>query len=188
MVVAFSALAALLMGFTVFVMLPGVQLNRLHPAEAQIRYTYEQTLGRSIYIREGCVYCHTQQVRAPFYGSDVERGWGSRGSLPNDYIYDNPVLLGTQRIGPDLHDAGNRLGERNEILAHLYQPRAIEPASIMPAYDYLFEVKPAALVLPSETLVSVDASVAPDSGHVIVASEQALALSEYLMGLKLGEM
>jgi len=180
-----SALAALLMGFTVHVLLPSVQLEGMNPIGERFSYTYEQLHGRRIYIREGCASCHTQQVRASFYGSDIDRGWGSRGSAPADYVFDKPALLGTQRIGPDLHDVGNRFTDRNQILAHLYQPRAVEPASKMPAYEYLFEVKPAELVLPSETIVVVNPDVAPGEGQVVVAGEEALALSDYLLNLKL---
>jgi cytochrome c oxidase cbb3-type subunit 2 len=74
--------------------------------------------GREVYIREGCYYCHTQQVRDPQNSSDLERGWGMRRSVARDYIYENPPLLGSVRIGPDLANIGSKIGamSRWEIL------------------------------------------------------------------------
>ena len=64
--------------------------------------------GRKIYVANGCVYCHSQQVRADYAGSDIERKWGTRRSAPRDYIFDRPVLLGVARMGPDLANVGKR--------------------------------------------------------------------------------
>lgn len=64
--------------------------------------------GRQIYAANGCVYCHTQQVRADYAASDIERKWGERRSAPRDYIFDRPVLLGKMRMGPDLANIGKR--------------------------------------------------------------------------------
>ena len=184
-VLIISALSTLLMGFTAFVLLPYLQVATVEAAVDRIPYTHTQLQGKSLYISEGCVYCHTQQVRPAFYGSDASRAWGTRSSSPGDYIFDKPALLGSQRIGPDLHDAGTRLTDRNAVLAHLYQPRATQANSSMPAYPYLFEVRPKSNVLASETIVQVDPSIAPEGDQVVVATEDALALSDYLMSLKL---
>ncbi len=99
--------------------------------------TASEARGRSIYAREGCAYCHSQQVR--FTDADVTRfgaptlAWETRG--------DTPHLMGTRRIGPDLARAS---GTRPEDwhLAHLYDPRSVVPASVMPAYRYLFDGGP----------------------------------------------
>ena len=64
--------------------------------------------GRQIYAANGCNYCHTQQVRADYAGSDLDRKWGERRSAPRDYIFDRPVLLGKMRMGPDLANVGHR--------------------------------------------------------------------------------
>ena len=64
--------------------------------------------GRQIYAANGCNYCHTQQVRADYAGSDLDRKWGVRRSAPRDYIFDRPVLLGKMRMGPDLANVGHR--------------------------------------------------------------------------------
>ncbi|CAN5525310.1 hypothetical protein BH18VER1_BH18VER1_08840 [soil metagenome] len=64
--------------------------------------------GRRVYVANGCVYCHTQQVRPDYAASDLERKWGTRRSAPRDYIFDRPPLLGTMRLGPDLANVGKR--------------------------------------------------------------------------------
>ncbi len=64
--------------------------------------------GRHIYAANGCNYCHSQQVRADYAASDIDRKWGDRRSAPRDYIFDRPVLLGKMRMGPDLANVGHR--------------------------------------------------------------------------------
>jgi cbb3-type cytochrome oxidase cytochrome c subunit len=64
--------------------------------------------GRKVYAANGCVYCHSQQVRADYAASDIERKWGTRRSAPRDYIFDRPALLGKERMGPDLSNIGKR--------------------------------------------------------------------------------
>lgn len=109
----------------------------VHPSP----YTGQQLLGRKVYQQNGCVYCHTQQVRGGTYNNDLERGWGSRRSHPQDYIYDYPVLLGTMRTGPDLANVGARLTNDNWHLTHLYDPQLITPGSVMAPFRYLFTVQ-----------------------------------------------
>ena len=64
--------------------------------------------GRKIYAANGCVYCHSQQVRADYAASDIDRKWGTRRSAPRDYIFERPALLGKMRLGPDLSNIGKR--------------------------------------------------------------------------------
>jgi cbb3-type cytochrome oxidase cytochrome c subunit len=64
--------------------------------------------GRRIYAANGCVYCHSQQVRADYSASDIDRKWGSRRSAPRDYLFERPVVLGKMRLGPDLANIGKR--------------------------------------------------------------------------------
>ncbi len=64
--------------------------------------------GRQIYAANGCVYCHSQQVRPDYIASDIDRKWGTRRSAPRDYIFERPVLLGKMRTGPDLANIGHR--------------------------------------------------------------------------------
>src|SRR3954453_3889068 len=64
--------------------------------------------GRKVYMANGCVYCHSQQVRPEYAASDIDRKWGTRRSAPRDYIFDRPALLGKMRVGPDLSNIGKR--------------------------------------------------------------------------------
>jgi cbb3-type cytochrome oxidase cytochrome c subunit len=64
--------------------------------------------GGRVYAANGCVYCHSQQVRADYIADDIERKWGNRRSAPRDYIFDRPVFLGKMRMGQDLADIGAR--------------------------------------------------------------------------------
>ena len=66
--------------------------------------------GAEVYAANGCVYCHTQQVRPEYGGSDLERKWGDRRSAPRDYLFQPIVLLGKMRTGPDLANVGHRPG------------------------------------------------------------------------------
>lgn len=94
------------------------------------------TLGREIYIREGCIHCHSQFVRPET--SDVER-WGPRRSLAA-MLAGAPPLPGNRRQGPDLTNVGNRrTPEWNRL--HLIEPSAIAKGSRMPSYRHLFAEK-----------------------------------------------
>src|ERR1044071_768589 len=70
--------------------------------------------GRHVYAANGCYYCHTQQVRADYAAADIDRKWGERRSAPRDYIFDRPVLLGKERMGPDLANIGKRAPAEGE--------------------------------------------------------------------------
>ncbi|HEX7117931.1 MAG TPA: cbb3-type cytochrome c oxidase subunit II [Longimicrobiales bacterium] len=161
---------------------PEVALVEAPAPEGLEPYTASESRGRQVYIREGCIYCHTQQIRDPSFTTDVERGWGTRASVPGDYVYDSPHLLGTMRTGPDLTNVGARLPSRAWHLLHLYNPRAVVEWSIMPAFPYLFEAKDSSDVASDEVVVPVGAPHAP-AGKVIVATPDALALVDYLLSL-----
>ena len=64
--------------------------------------------GAQVYAANGCVYCHSQQVRPEYGGSDLDRKWGQRRSAPRDYIFEPIALLGRMRTGPDLANVGHR--------------------------------------------------------------------------------
>jgi len=94
-------------------------------------------------------------VRPRDLGSDISHGWGVRRSVAEDYLFDQPVLLGSQRIGPDLANYGGR-SDVNGILTRLYDPRILVPGSVMPSYRFLFETR------KIEDAPSRDALVLPD--------------------------
>jgi cytochrome c oxidase cbb3-type subunit I/II len=89
-------------------------------------------MGRDIYIREGCVGCHSQMIR-PFR-SETER-YGEYSKV-GEYIYDHPFLWGSKRTGPDLHREGGKYSDAWHF-NHMESPRSMSPGSIMPAYPWL---------------------------------------------------
>ncbi|OUS01967.1 cytochrome C oxidase Cbb3 [Flavobacteriales bacterium 33_180_T64] len=95
-------------------------------------YTPLELEGRDIYIREGCVGCHSQMVR-PFR-NEVER-YGEY-SKAGEFVYDHPFLWGSKRTGPDLHRIGGKYSD-NWHLSHMYNPQSTSSGSIMPAYQWL---------------------------------------------------
>ena len=99
-------------------------------------------LGREVYIREGCWYCHTQQVRQ--VRTDLGLGPVSH---PGDYSYDSVGLAGARRIGPDLTHQASRedTGSAAWVRAHLADPRADHEWSVMPSFRYLSEEELTAL-------------------------------------------
>jgi mono/diheme cytochrome c family protein len=92
-------------------------------------YTDQQERGRNLFYSNGCNYCHTQYVRY----EDTAMGPISQGG---NYIFDNPMTLGSERTGPDLSYLGRKRSEQWEI-NHLRDPRVYSPLSIMPSFDFL---------------------------------------------------
>jgi cytochrome c oxidase cbb3-type subunit 2 len=151
--------------------------------------------GEHVYAANGCVYCHTQQVRDAASGADIIRGWGTakdadgkdvtRRTYPRDYIWQGQVFLGNTRIGSDLSNVGARYADAAALYRYLYDPYGSDLHSSMPAYRFLFvtqkisgQTSDDALVLPK-----VDA---PPAGYEIVPTAQAKALVAYLLSLKKG--
>src|SRR5207249_2661035 len=97
-------------------------------------YTPLETLGRAVYIREGCWYCHSQYVR-PVAGEELR--WGPV-SEAGEYAFDLPHLFSTRRIGPDLTRVGLKYAD-DWHYAHHWDPRLVVPESIMPSFTWLFE-------------------------------------------------
>jgi len=174
-----GAMVALGVATAALVVLPYLQVRDIKPPPQLKGYTSAQLRGREVYIANGCVYCHSQQPRDRNFGPDAERGWG-RASVPADYFYDKPHLLGSMRTGPDLFNIGARQPSLDWHLGHLYQPRAYVPGSIMPPYGFLFDVKEKAD--PGERVISLPPDFAP-KGMVVVAQPRAMDLANYLIGL-----
>lgn len=176
-----GAVAIIGLATALLVVTPVVTLRDVPPPEGLNPYTANQLAGRQVYIANGCVYCHSQQPRDPSVGPDQQRGWG-RPSVPGDYHYDEPHLLGTMRTGPDLFNIAVRQPSRDWHLGHLYQPRAYLPGSIMPAYPFLFETRVGTAAQPGEVVVALPPGVAP-TGSRVVATPDAIALVDYLLAL-----
>lgn len=104
------------------------------PVEGLKPYTALQLEGRDIYIREGCVGCHSQMIR-PFRAETERYG---HYSVAGESVYDHPFLWGSKRTGPDLARVGGRYSD-DWHRAHLYNPRNVVPESKMPSYPWLVE-------------------------------------------------
>jgi len=107
------------------------------PTIASVKpYTPLEVLGRDIYIREGCLCCHSQMIR-PFR-SETER-YGEY-SKAGEFVYDHPFLWGSERKGPDLAREGGRYPDAWHF-NHMDDPRTTSPGSIMPRYSWLLSQK-----------------------------------------------
>lgn len=152
--------------------------------------TAEAAAGKLVYIKNGCVTCHSQQVR----NVDMDKMWGKRPSMAADYAgskrisfwISNANLMGTQRTGPDLTNIGNRQPSKDWHLLHLYNPRIVEKSSIMAAYPWMFTLK--ARADSSDIVVNVPAEYLYGKKGVVVAKKEALDLVAYLQSLKQVEL
>ena len=102
------------------------------PVEGMKPYTALQLEGRDIYIREGCVGCHSQMIR-PFRAETERYG---HYSVAGESVWDHPFLWGSKRTGPDLARVGGRYSD-DWHRAHLINPRDVVPESNMPAFPWL---------------------------------------------------
>ena len=116
-------------------------------------------------------------------GADIARGWGSRQSVAADYLYDQPVQLGSLRAGPDLSNIGVRAPDANWQLLHLYAPKSVTPDSTMPSFKFLFEVRKVGAA-PSPDALNLPKEFAPADGFEIVPKPEAKQLAAYLLSLK----
>lgn len=101
-------------------------------------YTPLELEGRDLYIREGCVGCHSQMIR-PFRSEVARYGEYSKSG---EYVYDHPFLWGSKRTGPDLMRVGGKYND-NWHFNHLWDPQSTSAGSIMPGYKWLFDNKAA---------------------------------------------
>jgi cytochrome c oxidase cbb3-type subunit 2 len=154
------------------------------PLPASEPLTKLEQQGLNVFISEGCVYCHTQQVRP----ITMDKTWG-RPSAPADYAHINrqdiwrqtPAVLGSERTGPDLTNIGKRQPSEVWQYMHLYNPRSVVKESIMPSFPWLFKVvdEPA----DDAVTVALPGDYGPEKG-TIVATHDAIALVAYLKSLK----
>lgn len=180
------------------VLAPWAQFGHLdqikNPDEANADLTLEMVppvppglamAGERVYAANGCVYCHTQQVRRPGVGGDIARGWGTRQSMPRDYIFRHTVFLGSMRTGPDLANVGAREPAYTAAWfhKHLYSPRSVVGWSTMPSYSYLYTQRRIQGERSADAL-DLEPGLAAPEGYEIVPTEEARALVAYLMSLK----
>jgi len=115
-----------------------VPLYTIHSTIEKVKgvrpYSPLELMGRNIYIREGCYNCHSQQIR-PF--RDEAERYGHY-SLAAESMYDHPFQWGSKRTGPDLARVGGKYSNEWQV-AHLIDPRAVVPESIMPTYGFMLD-------------------------------------------------
>ena len=134
-------------------------------------------LGAKEYLSLGCVTCHTQQVRSEESGFDVERGWGKRPSVPRDYILQDEVLLGHNRVGPDLANVGLREYSMEWLHRHLFMPQSVVEGSICQPSPFLYKVS------KSPTESSIKTETIDKSEIYIIPSLRANRIVSYLQSL-----
>ena len=184
----FGTAFGMFVGLTIIVaIIPAIKnQNNNSPLPTAVPLSDEAVLGKQVYIANGCVACHTQQVR----NIDMDKMWGDRPGIPADYAgikrtdfwRNTATLMGTERTGPDLTNIGKRQPSVAWHLTHLYQPRAVVDRSIMPAYPWLFEVKD--VIAETDVEVSVPEAYRQGLNGKIVARKEALQLVAYLQSLK----
>jgi len=128
------ATVAILIGGLIQIV-PTIMVKSNIPTIASVKpYTPLELEGRDLYIREGCVGCHSQMIR-PFRSEVARYGDYSKAG---EYVYDHPFLWGSKRTGPDLHREGGKYND-NWHFNHMWDPRSTSPGSIMPAYTWLYD-------------------------------------------------
>lgn len=131
----YTVIAVLIGGVVEYV--PTALIKSNIPSISSVKpYTPLELEGRDLYIREGCVGCHSQMIR-PFR-SETER-YGEY-SKAGEFVYDHPFLWGSKRTGPDLHREGGKYPDSWHYM-HLREPTSTSPKSIMPAYPWLMDDK-----------------------------------------------
>lgn len=184
----FGTALALFVALTIMVaVLPAINnQNNNAPLPNAEPLSEDAALGKLSYIANGCVGCHTQQVR----NVDMDKVWGSRPGIAADYAANTrtdfwrntATLMGTERTGPDLTNIGARQPSIAWNLLHLYQPRAVVEQSIMPAYPWLFEVKDK--LGKGDVKVNVPDQFRKNITGKIIATKEALQIVAYLQSLK----
>jgi cytochrome c oxidase cbb3-type subunit 2 len=135
--------------------------------------------GARVFASEGCLECHSLSVRGPSGSADLNRGWGPRRSVPRDYLFREPALIGQSRIGSDLSNIGLRMPESKDLLMHLYNPRQRNHNSTCPPHPWLFDSRVAGPILEKDAL-----SLPTQDWNQLLPSYQAKALVAYLQSLR----
>ncbi len=139
--------------------------------------------GMAVYSANGCLYCHSQQVRPAYLSTDIAKGLGPRRTVARDYIRSKPAFLGTMRTGPDLTNVGLRYSAEWQH-RHLYEPSEVSKGSIMPAFRYLYTMQKIQGAPSADALKDLTGPYAPKPGYEVVPTEDAKALVAYLLSLK----
>lgn len=186
------------------IMIPALKAQKLAPVaydkdrdgiEGQYPGSGIYRQGQLVYLREGCVQCHTQMIRPSYRGimDGWKKGWGSdqtptprnvvRPSYMLDYLGEPVAPLGVQRNGPDLANAGYRFKSAADLHVQLYAPHAREHRSIMPPFRHLYKVQKIEAKGSADAL-DLPKPFAPKKGYEVVPTDEARLLVNYLLSLK----
>lgn len=154
-----------------------------------ITTTEERSSAETIQRQLEALGAEDVAVRISFIptGSDIARGWGGRRSVAADFLYKQPVMLGWQRMGPDLANVGARQMQATWHYQHLYDPQYVSPSgssSVMPPYRYLFELKEKTLKPNPDALRFPASYEGIPEGYDVVPTDEAKALVSYLINTK----
>jgi cytochrome c oxidase cbb3-type subunit II len=188
----FRAALALYLILTMFVVIiPAFHNEEINtPLPGAEPLSMDARAGKLLFISNGCVACHTQQVR----DVDMDRLFGSRPSIAADYAgihrtdlwRNTATLMGSERTGPDLTNIGSRQPLESWHLVHLFNPRIVVKGSVMPAHPWLFTVKDSAE--KGDIPIAVPDSFMDGQMGKVVATREALQLVAYLQSLKQPDM
>ncbi len=149
---------------------PTIMVKSNIPTISSVKpYTPLELEGRDLYIREGCVGCHSQSVR-PFR-SEVER-YGPQAKA-GEFVYDHPFLWGSKRTGPDLQRVGGKYND-NWHFNHMWNPQSTSAGSIMPGYKWLFDNKPLDISLTQKKMQAMVSLGVPYSESEITNAQKTL--------------
>jgi len=183
-----ASLVVILIG-SLIEMVPTFMVDSNVPTISAVQpYTALEVEGRDLYIREGCVNCHSQMVR-PFRAETERYGEYSKAG---EFVYDHPFLWGSKRTGPDLHREGGKYPDAWHY-HHMNDPRSMSPGSVMPPYPWLITDK--LDVSQTETKLKALRSVGVPYEDVSIRyanedlDKQAAAISNVLAkdGIKVGK-
>jgi len=174
------------------ILIPYVQAGRLSPDvdpdtkdQSPSAYSGLAEQGRAVYAANGCVYCHSQQVRSRADGADIDRGDGARRTVARDYVRDRAAYLGNSRMGPDLSNVGVRHDKADWYYAHEFSPASVVDGSNCPPMRFLFDERK---IVGQPTTEALDPKAIeqdlPVPGSEIVPRHDAKALVAYLLSLK----
>lgn len=163
-------------------MVPTFLIKSNVPTIASVKpYTPLELAGRDIYIKEGCVGCHSQLVR-PFRHEVVR--YKGEYSKSGEFVFDHPFLWGSKRTGPDLHRVGGKYPDSWHY-HHMAEPGKISTGSLMPAYPWLFTNKINFDIIPAKIRAMQKLGVPYEEGFdqkaIEMAQLQAKAISENLL-------
>ena len=190
-VLLFGIFTAFFASWAVFVGYSSIVLGRLQPLpDEETRGYFPPSLsglaisGQKSYAANGCLYCHSQQVRPPSLSTDVKKGLGPRSTVARDYLHSQPAFPGTMRSGPDLANVGLRQLDPNWHHRHLYDPRSVIDWSIMPSFRYLYILRRIEGHSSEEAVQGLKGPHAPPPGFEVIPTSEAKALVAYLLSLK----